>query len=108
MELENVKVGDKVIYSHYYHGDTIVKVEKVTKNYIIVKGNKYKKIDGSIASSNHWTLTRIRCAKNDNEFNKIINEQKRREIIRVIINKVNSGNLKKLSIEDLNKINDII
>ena len=108
MELENVKVGDKVIYSHRYDGDTIAEVERITQKYIIVKGNKYKKIDGSIASSNPWTLIRIRCAKDDNEFNEIINEQKRREVIRVITNKVNSGNLKKLPIGDLNKINDII
>ena len=108
MELENVKVGDKVIYSHYYQADTIAEVEKVTKSYIFVKGNKYRKIDGSIVTSDPWSLTKIRCVKDDNEFNKIINEHKRLEVIRVITNKVNSGNLKKLSIEDLNKINDII
>ena len=45
MELENVKVGDKVIYSHRYNGDTIAEVERITQKYIIVKGNKYKKID---------------------------------------------------------------
>ena len=52
MELENVKVGDKVIYSHRYNGDTIAEVEKITQKYIIVKGNKYKK--------NRWKYCIIR------------------------------------------------
>ena len=43
MELKNVKVGDKVIFSHRFNGDTIAEVERITQNYIIVKGNKYRK-----------------------------------------------------------------
>ena len=42
-ELEDLKVGDKVIVNGAYINDRISQVEKVTKKHIIVEGWKYNK-----------------------------------------------------------------
>lgn len=44
--LEDIKVGDKVILYRRFQNRTVCKVERLTKNFIIVEGRKYRKKDG--------------------------------------------------------------
>lgn len=44
--LEDIKVGDKVILYCKFQGRTVCKVERLTKNFIIVEGCKFRKKDG--------------------------------------------------------------
>lgn len=44
--LEDIKVGDKVILYRRFQDRTVCKVERLTKNFIIVEGRKYRKNDG--------------------------------------------------------------
>lgn len=44
--LEDIKVGDKVILYRRFQDRTVCKVERLTKNFIIVEGRKYRKKDG--------------------------------------------------------------
>lgn len=44
--LEDIKVGDKVILYRIFQDRTVCKVERLTKNFIIVEGRKYRKKDG--------------------------------------------------------------
>ena len=48
-ELEDLKVGDKVIVGGTYINDRISQVEKVTKKRIIVEGLKYNRTYGWVA-----------------------------------------------------------
>lgn len=44
--LEDIKVGDKVILYSRFQDRTVCKVERLTKNFIIVEGRKFRKKDG--------------------------------------------------------------
>mgnify|MGYP007117050724 CR=1 FL=1 len=44
--LEDIKVGDKVILYSRFQDRTVCKVDRLTKNFIIVEGRKYRKKDG--------------------------------------------------------------
>lgn len=44
--LEDIKVGDKVILYCRFQDRTVCKVERLTKNFIIVEGRKFRKKDG--------------------------------------------------------------
>ena len=44
--LEDIKVGDKVILYRKFQNRTVCKVDRLTKNFIIVEGRKFRKKDG--------------------------------------------------------------
>lgn len=52
--LNDLQPGDKVICEGRYHKDIYV-VERVTKNYVIVKGHKFRKTDGNSTGSDFWS-----------------------------------------------------
>lgn len=61
-ELENLKVGDKVIVGGAYSYCRISQVEKVTKKHIVVEGNKFSKEFGWIDGCSSYTSDHIRPA----------------------------------------------
>ena len=61
-ELENLKVGDKVIVGGAYYYCRIRQVEKVTKKHIVVEGNKFSKEFGWIDGCSSYTSDHIRPA----------------------------------------------
>ena len=61
-ELEDLKVGDKVIVGGACSYCRISQVEKVTKKYIIVEGNKFSKEFGWIDGCSSYTSDHIRPA----------------------------------------------
>lgn len=57
--LDDVKVGDKVIYSNGW-GDDIVTVTKVTKTQIHTGYSRYRKSDGRMVNADTWSRAKIR------------------------------------------------
>ena len=64
-ELENLKVGDKVIVGGVYIHNRISQVERVTKKYIVVEGNKFSKEFGWIDGCSSYTSDHIRPASEE-------------------------------------------
>lgn len=56
---EDIKVGDKVIISQRFHGDSVVSVSKVTKDHFVIDmGNytmKFRKRSGTQVGGDTWT-----------------------------------------------------
>ena len=61
-ELEDLKVGDKVIVGGAYSYCRIRQVEKVNKKHIVVEGNKFSKEFGWIDGCSSYTSDHIRPA----------------------------------------------
>lgn len=71
--LENVKVGDKLIMTSRWN-QSILTVEKVQKNFVIANSYKFRKSDGSLVSSDRWSLTTAKIAteKDLEAFKKVV------------------------------------
>lgn len=61
-ELEDLKVGDKVIVGGAYIYNRISQVERVTKKYIVVESVKYSKAFGWVAGCSGYSSNHIRPA----------------------------------------------
>lgn len=59
--LENAKVGDKLIVTSRWD-KRLLTVEKVYKNFVIAKGYKYRKANGSEVSSDSWNTSNAKLA----------------------------------------------
>lgn len=59
--LENAKVGDKLIMTSRWN-QSVLTIEKVQKNLVIANGYKFRKSDGSLVSSDRWSLTTAKIA----------------------------------------------
>lgn len=59
--LENAKVGDKLIMTSRW-ATSILVVEKVQKNFVIANSYKFRKKDGSLVSSDGWSMTTAKIA----------------------------------------------
>lgn len=62
--LYDLQVGDEIIITNYY-GESLVKVERLTNNYIVVGRSKYRKSDGVLAGAGWWGKETIRVATKD-------------------------------------------
>lgn len=59
--LENAKVGDKLIMTSRWN-QSVLTIEKVQKNLVIANGYKFRKSDGSLVSSDKWSITTAKIA----------------------------------------------
>lgn len=102
-ELEDLKVGDKVIVGGAFIYDRIRQVEKVTKKHIIVEGSKYSKTFGWVVGRSSYTSDYIRPATED-DIKRVEEEVKKRDIANYL------GNTRfiNLSYETLVAIHDIV
>lgn len=83
--LEDIKVGDKVILYRRFQKDLICKVERLTKNFVVVDGKKFRKRDGfNTGDHGFYPLTISRAT--EEEIAKIEEENKRDAIIAYIRN----------------------
>lgn len=75
--LENVKVGDTLLMTSRWN-QSLLTVEKVQKNFVIANSYKFRKSDGSLVSSDRWTLAFAKKAtKEDLEsFRKAVKRSK--------------------------------
>lgn len=83
--LEDIKVGDKVILYRKFENKLVCKVERLTKNFIIVKGRKYRKKDGFEAGDCGIYISSI-CRATEEEVAEIEEKNKRDKLINYIRN----------------------
>ena len=102
-ELENLKVGDKVIVGGAYSYCRIRQVEKVTKKHIVVEGNKFSKEFGWIDGCSSYTSDHIRPATEE-DIRRVKEDEEKRGIIKWLENTI----FEKLSYETLVAIRDIV
>lgn len=102
-ELEDLKVGDKVIVGGAFIYNRIGQVEKVTKKHIIVGGSKYSKAFGWVVGHSSYSSNYIRPATED-DIKRVEEEVKKRDIANYL------GNTRfiNLSYETLVAIRDIV
>ena len=102
-ELEDLKVGDKVIVGGAYIYDRISQVEKVTKKHIVVEGNKFSKEFGWIDGCSSYTSDHIRPATEE-DIRRVEEETEKRNIV----NYLTKIHFKELSYKALVAIRDIV
>lgn len=100
-ELEDLKVGDKVIVGGAYIYNRISQVEKVTKKHIIVEGSKYNKTYGWAAGS--YSSNHIRPATEE-DIKRVEEETEKRKIVKYLT----KIHFEELSYETLVAIRDIV
>ena len=101
-ELEDLKVGDKVIVSGLYRYDRISQVERVTNKYIFVESVKFSKAFGRLS----WCRTSSAHIKpaTEEDIRRVEEETEKRNIV----NYLTIANFEKLSYETLVAIRDIV
>ena len=101
-ELEDLKVGDKVIVSGLYRYDRISQVERVTNKYIFVESVKFSKAFGRLS----WDRTSKAHIKpaTEEDIRRVEEETEKRNIV----NYLTKIHFKELSYEVLVAIRDII
>lgn len=99
-ELKDLQVGDEVIVDNYLFLD-VFKVERITKAFIVVNGNKFRKSNGK--SFGNFMCSEIVLAPKE-VMEEIKNENKRLRLA----NKVSSFNFRSLPIEKLEILYNIL
>ena len=102
-ELEDLKVGDKVIVDGVFIYNRIAQVEKVTKKHIIVESTKYSKTFGWVVGCSSYTSNHIRPATEE-DIRRVEEETEKRNIV----NYLTKIHFKELSYETLVAIRDIV
>ena len=102
-ELEDLKVGDKVIVGGTFIYNRISQVEKVTKKHIIVEGSKYSKAFGWVVGCSSYTSNHIRPATEE-DIKRIEEETEKRKIVKYLT----KIHFEELSYEALVAIRDIV
>ena len=102
-ELENLKVGDKVIVGGVYIHNRISQVERVTKKYIIVESVKYSKAFGWVAGCSSYSANHIKPATEE-DIRRVEEETDKRNIVEYLT----KIHFKKLSYKTLIAIRDIV
>ena len=102
-ELEDLKVGDKVIVGGVYIHDKISQVERVTKKHIIVEGSKYSKKFGWVSGLSSYSSNHIRPATEE-DIKRVEEETEKRNIVKYLT----KTHFEKLSLTTLIAISDII
>ena len=101
-ELEDLKVGDKVIVSGLYRYDRISQVERVTKKYIFVESVKFSKAFGRLS----WCRTSSAHIKpaTEEDIRRVEEETEKR----YIVDYLTIAHFEKLSFTTLVAIRDIV
>lgn len=75
--LENVKVGDMVIYGSYRGSDRVCVVTKVTKLHFCIDDgdSKYRKSCGTMVGGSSWSGYRVRAPKDVAALQRAIDDQ---------------------------------
>lgn len=62
--LYDLQVGDEVLVVNNY-SEAVIKVERVTNNYVVIGRSKYRKSDGCLVGGDIWTNEHIYIATPD-------------------------------------------
>lgn len=77
--LENAKVGDFLIVTHRWNKQLLT-VEKVQKNFVISGCYKFRKANGSLVSSDSWSISTAKLATQE-DIDAFRKEVRRHEMI---------------------------
>ena len=102
-ELEDLKVGDKVIVGGAFIYNRIAQVEKVTKKHIIVESTKYSKTFGWVAGCSSYSANHIRPASEE-DIRRVEEETEKRNIVKYLT----KIHFEELSYETLVAIRDMV
>ena len=102
-ELENVKVGDKVIVEGAYINSRIRTVEKVTKRFIFVGGAKYSRTFGWEIGVSGYSSNHIRPATEE-DIKLVEEETEKRRAVKYL----KDVKFEKFSLETLQSIRELI
>lgn len=74
--LEDVKVGDRVIYGSYRGSDRVCVVTKVTKLHFCIDDDdsKYRKSCGTMVGGSSWSGYRVRAPKDEADLQRAVDE----------------------------------
>lgn len=100
--LEDIKVGDKVIVIRRY-ARRICKVERLTKTQIVVDGDKFRKSDGKSVNNYGWFSPFIRKATQE-----LVAEVEEEEKRTKLLNEVYHTDWSKLRTDKLEEIHKLI
>ncbi len=100
--LYDLKVGDNVVITNLY-SETIEKVERLTKHYIVVRNLKYRKTDGRLSGGGRWYCESIRIATPDD-----IEQIRRKQLHNRLVMEIDNTPLQTLTNDQLQSILDII
>lgn len=101
--LEDIKVGDKVILYRKFQNNVVSEVERLTKNYVIVDGRKFRKKDGFEPGNVGFYSSSISRATE--EMIAKVEEENMRDLL---ISKISHYPFSKLSTEELEEVYKLI
>lgn len=100
---EDLKVGDKVIYTRHFGGRFVLPITKITKNQIICDDLKFSKKDGYNIPKDKWVNNKIYIPK-EGEIEEVQNEL----LIKRVIKLLNNLKEEDITIEQAKKIKEIL
>ena len=107
MNLENVQVGDTLIWNGRHLADSrVVEVTRLTKTQIIIGEQRFRKVNGrAVGASYH--ITRVTIPE-EGEIEKIQEARLRRQLMYDINGACQIGKLRILSLEQLQQLNALL
>ena len=97
--LQSLKVGDKVAVEGRLTGVRLVEIERITKIYFIIKGDKFRRVDGYKIGCDSWNFISVQ---------QITDEVRANILARNLEVKIHNGGLRKLSLTELKEIGKIV
>lgn len=97
--LLSLEVGDKVAIEGRLTGVRIFEIERITKIYFIIKGEKFRRADGYKIGCDSWNSISIKP---------ITDEVRAKILSRNLEVKIHNGELRKLSLTKLKEIKNIM
>ncbi len=109
MNLENVQVGDTLIWNGRHLADSrIVKVTRLTKTQIIIGTNRYRKSDGkTVGGGSVWSSNNVRIPE-DGEIEKIREAQLHQKLVNQIDDACQINKLRDMPLCTLQEINEVL
>ena len=108
MNLENVQVGDTLIWNGRYIADSrIVKVTRLTKTQVIVGLDKFRKSDGRSVGGSAWDTISVTIPK-EGEIEKIREARLHRKLAYDISDACQINLLRKMSLKQLQRLNTLL
>jgi len=106
MNLENVQVGDTLIWNDRYATE-IVKVDRLTKTQIIIGSKRFRKSDGQSVGTSAWHLISVTIPE-EGEIEKIQEARLHRQLMYEINGACQISRLRILPLEQLKQINALL
>jgi hypothetical protein len=108
MKLENVQVGDTLIWNGRHFADSqVVKVDRLTKTQVVIDDYRYRKSDGRRVGASAWDSTWVSMPK-EGEIDKIRMARLHRKLVNSIDDACQVNKLRAMSLEQLKQLNSLL